>query len=145
MTARETANARLDIPEARKRFATNLRGAILAKAPPGSGPEKWLSERIGARWQTVQDWLQAKRFPLGNQLVQIGDAVGVDPSVLLGPLLDEVDPRWPTWREFRATPEGASMATLEAWAMRFFPWMRPPTVGDYRQLLALYRSNAERA
>lgn len=28
--------------------------------------------------------------------------------------------------------------------MRFFPWMRPPTVGDYRQLLALYRSNAER-
>lgn len=141
--ARETANARLDIPEARERFAKNLREAI-AHQGVTSGHERWLSDKIDVRWQTVQDWLQAKRFPLGHQLVQIGDAVGVDPSVLLGPLLDEVTPRWPAWVAFKETPEGASMTTLEAWAMRFFPWMRPPTVGDYRQLLALYRTNAER-
>lgn len=62
--ASETGNARLDIPEGRKRFAANLRAAIVQKAGADIGPEKWLSEAIDVRWQTVQDWLQAKRFPL---------------------------------------------------------------------------------
>lgn len=111
--ARETANARLDIPEGRARFAANLRAALV-HAGVESGHEKWLSEKIDVRWQTVQDWLQAKRFPLGHQLVQIGDALHVDPGALLGPLLDEVEPKWTSWREFRATPEGRSMQDLEA-------------------------------
>ena len=134
-----------DVERTRARFSERLRkrvvdelGIPLEKAPA------WLQEKMGVRWQTAQSWLNGVSFPLGHNLTKLSEAVGVDARDLLGPLTDDVEPTHPSWRTFLATPEAASMTDQERWAMRLFWWAKPPTVGDYRSLLALIRSNAER-
>lgn len=135
-----------DVARARKRFARRLRQRIIAElGVPEREAAGWLAEKMGVRWQTAQFWLDGDSFPLGHNLTRLSEAIGMNARDLLGPMSDDIDPRWPSWRDFLATPEGVSMADEERWALRLFGWPKPPTVGDYRALLALVRSNAERA
>lgn len=105
---------------------------------------RWLAEKAGVRWQTAQFWLDGESFPMGHNLAKLSEAIGMNARELLGPMTDDVDPQWPTWRTFLDTPEGRSISDDERWALRLFAWPKPPTVGDYRALLALVRTNSER-
>jgi hypothetical protein len=112
-------------------------------------PEKqwvtWICERGPfKRWQTVQHWIDGVSFPQGYNLAKLAKALDMKPSDLLGQLKDDLEPPPATWVTFLATPEGASTSEEERWSLRLFPWTKEPTVGDYRGLLALLRTNAER-
>lgn len=135
-----------DVESTRMRFAAILRRRIITEIGiPEDKAAGWLADKMDVRWQTAQFWLDGKSFPVGQNLTLLSEAIGVPARDLLGPLSDDIDPRWPTWREFLGTPEGVSMNDEERWTLRLFGWPKPPTVGDYRSLLALVRSNAERA
>lgn len=134
-----------DVARTRQRFAERLRRRVLVELGVAEKEATtWLANKAGVRWQTAQFWLDGQSFPLGHNLTRLAEAIGMDSRDLLGPLTDDVDPQWPTWRTFLETPEGVSMNDGERWALRLFPWPKPPTVGDYRSLLALVRANAER-
>jgi hypothetical protein len=134
-----------DVARTRKRFAERLKKRIITElGVPEKDAVGWLAEKMGVRWQTAQYWLDGESFPLGHNLTRLGEAVGVDPRELIGPLTDDVEPTHPTWKAFLETPEGKSLSDEERWALRLFWWPKPPTVGDYRSLLALVRTNNER-
>lgn len=138
-----------DVARARKRFAKVLNERVRKLAAEESVTDEreivgWLSRKVGVRWQTAQFWLDGDSFPLGHNLQRLAEAIGMNARELLGPMVDDVDPKWPTWRAFLETPEGKSLTDDERWALRLYQWEKPPTVGDYRGLLALHRSNAER-
>ncbi|AKF06058.1 hypothetical protein [Sandaracinus amylolyticus] len=134
-----------DVPRARKKFAAALRRRIVEDFNvPEREAARWLAKKMGVRWQTAQFWLEGQSFPLGINLTKLGEAVGMTFAELVGPMADDQEPQWPSWREFLATPEGQSTTDPERWALRLFPWTQPPTVGDYRSLLAVVRQNAER-
>jgi len=102
----------------------------------------WLAQAVNVRWQTAQAWLLGTTIPLGKNLHRLAKALGIAEAKLLGPMVDEDPP--PAFDAFRRTPEGASMTDVETWTIRLFSWAKEPTVGEYRQLLALYRANSER-
>lgn len=107
----------------------------------------WLREKLldlgdEVRWQTVQAWILGRTFPSPRRVRLVAKALDMNFLELMMPLTEEPDDP-PAWRSFVATPEGASASEEERWAMRFFPWPNKPTVGNYRQLLALIRTNAE--
>jgi hypothetical protein len=134
-----------DVQSTRRRFAAALRRRIVDElGVPEREAAGWLAAKMGVRWQTAQFWLEGQSFPLGHNLTRLGEAVGLDFKALVGPMVDDQEPQWPAWAAFKGTPEGASLADEERWTLRLFPWPRPPTVGDYRSLLALVRANAER-
>jgi hypothetical protein len=131
--------------EARRKFAEQLNKRLEEFGVEREVRGRWLQERTGARWQTCQFWLQGRNFPKLEMLLKLGEVLGLSITSLIGPAAEDMEPSWPSWREFLATPEGASMDDFETWSLRLAGWRAPPTVGDYRQMLALYRSNAERA
>lgn len=136
-----------DVKKARRRFAVALNKRVRELAGPNVDEKelvRWLADKVGVRWQTSQFWLEGESFPLGHNLQRLSEAIGMDARELLGPMSDDIDPKWPTWRTFLGTPEGASLTDDERWHLRLFGWPKPPTVGDYRALLALLRQNAER-
>jgi hypothetical protein len=133
-----------DVERTRKLFAERLNARLQELGVPEERRAGWLREKMGVRWQTAQFWLEGQSFPMGHNLTLLAEAIGMDPRELLGPMTDDVEPRWPTWAAFKATPEGQSMSDEERWALRLFAWPKPPTIGDYRSLLALVRANAER-
>lgn len=132
-----------DVIRARARFSDALR-ARLVELGVREGQEKWLHENVKVRWQTAQAWLQGQSYPLGHNLTRLAEALAMDPKALVGPMLDDVEPRYPSWTAFLETPEGASITDDERWALRLFAWPKAPTTGDYRSLLAVVRANAER-
>lgn len=148
MSRRQTepaANVSGDVERVRRVFAERLRRRIITEIGiPEDKAAGWLSEKMGVRWQTAQYWLDGKSFPLGQNLTLLGQAVGMTPLELVGPMTDDLEPRWPSWAAFLDTPEGRSITVEERWTLRLFGWPKAPSVGDYRNLLALVRSNAER-
>jgi hypothetical protein len=130
-----------DVIRARARFSEALR-ARLVELGVREGQEKWLHEKLGVRWQTAQAWLAAESFPLGHNLSRLAEALSMDARALVGPMLDDVEPRYPSWAAFLATPEGASITEDERWPLRLFAWPKPPSVSDYRALLTVIRNNA---
>lgn len=127
----------------RARFSEALR-ARLAELGIREGQERWLQDKLGVRWQTAQAWLQKESFPLGHNLSRLAEALAMDPKALVGPMLDDIEPRYPSWPQFLETAEGRSINDDERWALRLFAWPTPPTIGDYRSLLAVVRANADR-
>lgn len=135
-----------DVARTRKKFAAALRRRVVDEL--GIAPDKapgWLADKMGVRWQTAQYWLDGESFPLGHNLTRLGEAVGLNFRELVGPMTDDLEPRWPSWTAFLATADGKSISDEERWSLRLFPWPQPPTVGDYRGLLAVLRTNAERS
>lgn len=128
----------------RQQFSARLQARLDELGVPVASRATWLSEATEKRWQTAQFWLTGKSFPLGHNLAAVALAVGMRPEELIGPMDAALEPETSAWRAFAETPEGASLSDQERWILRLHPWMRPPTVGDYRALLALIRTNAER-
>jgi hypothetical protein len=133
----------LEMVRRRGEFTAVLRQRVLVELGiPKEEAPRYLADGCDVRWQTAQSWLEGKSFPLGANLRRLSKFIGVAEAKLVGPMIDEAPPE--AFTAFLKTPEGSSMTDLERWAVRLFPWHSAPTLGDYRQLLALYRANAER-
>jgi len=132
--------------EARRKFAEQLNRRLEEFGVKKELRTTWLHEKTGVRWQTCQTWLLGSHFPRTEYLLRLSEVMGLSLTQLFGPNAEDYEPSWTSWREFREeTPEGRSMSDAETWMLRLIGWPAPPTVGEYRQLLALFRSNADRA
>lgn len=137
------ASDELEMVRRRAEFTAVLRQRVIIELGiPEKEAPRYLADGCKVRWQTAQSWLEGLSFPLGANLRRLASFIGVAEAKLVGPMIDEAPPA--AFTAFLETPEGASMLDLERWAIRLFPWHSTPTIGDYRQLLALYRANAER-
>lgn len=130
----------------RKRFAATLHARLEELGVEPQHRVTWLVQRIEAaggklRWQTAQHWLDAVSFPQGRNLSRLAGVLAMKMDELVGPLDDSDDPT--AFRSFLER-EGGSLTQQERTTLRLFPWPKDPTVADYRSLLAVLRSNAER-
>lgn len=141
-----TSTGTRDAVALRKRFAATLQARLAELEIEPHNRVTWLVSRIeGAggklRWQTAQHWLEGVSFPQGRNLSRLAQVLSVRMDDLVGPLDDSDDPE--AFRSF-VTREGASLTQQERTTLRLFPWPKDPTPADYRSLLAVLRSNAER-
>lgn len=135
-----------DVERARRVFSGTLHRRLGELGIAEKQRVTWLQEQLGEkRWQTVQFWLEGKSFPQGHRLRRLADVLRMNASELVGPMADQIDPPWPTWREFLATKDGQTVDDEERWQLRLFSWAKAPTVEDYRALLVVVRNNASRS
>jgi Fe2+ transport system protein FeoA len=141
-------NSEDEVTQMKREFGARLRRKLAEMGVPEDKMVTHVKDGMNAsgtkvRWQTVQSWTEGLSFPLGKNLIGLARFLRVPEHHLVPPMVDADPPQ--QWIDFKKTPEGVSMNDMERWAVRLFPWERSPTLGDYRQLLALYRANAERA
>lgn len=135
----------LDMMRARKRVADVIKRKLAEHGVTDeSRMSRWLADRCDVRWQTTQQWVLGNSFPQGKNLMKLAAALNMTEAELLGPLRDALEPKNASWVAFLETPEGKSMDDEERWLLRLFSWPKEPQIGDYRGLLALIRTNAER-
>jgi transcriptional regulator with XRE-family HTH domain len=96
-----------------------------------------LARRIGKSAPNVNRWARGSKEPEPGSLVLIAGALGVTVDELLG-VAEGQEPPFAAWREFLATPEGASITAAESRALRTIAWQpgHEPTVAGYLMMLA---------
>lgn len=139
----EGDEAQQEVQRVRAEFKARLHQLVIVEREiPEEKAAGYLRDSIGVRWATAKEWLRGQSFPTGANLIALARFLDVPWTTLVPPMIDAAPP--PAFVDFLKTPEGRSLEELERWSIRLFQWAKPATVGDYRQLLALYRSNAER-